>query len=246
MGSNDQTGLRNGRANDKIRPVQITPGYIDGSPNTVLYRSGMTQVLCVASLETGIPPWLSDDQGWLTAEYSLLPYSTRPRNSRPRDGRVDGRSQEIQRLIGRALRASLDRTKMPGHTIRIDCDVLYADGGTRTASIAGATVALGLAIKQGLEQGRLAEDPRVSTLAAISVGLCGDELLLDLDYREDSAAQLDLNVVGTTDGRLVEIQGASESTPIAGETWQGLLELGLNGLRQVGSELAQHVFPHEA
>lgn len=234
---------RSGRSHDEIREITVRPDPIEELRTAVVYCSGKTQVLCVATMESGTPPWMNDDQGWLTAEYSLMPFAVRPRASRPRDGRIDGRSQEIQRLIGRSLRASVDRTRFPGYTIRVDCDVLHADGGTRTAAITGGGIALGNLVKEGLTAGTLAEDPRVAPIAAISVGLIGGAPHLDLDYKEDSRAEIDLNLVGTPDGRVIEVQGASEADPIDRKVWEQLLELGCHGLGAVGAAAAQHAFP---
>ena len=222
-----------------IREISVQPSFLENADGSVLYSSGRTRVLCAATIEAGAPPWRGDKLGWLTAEYSMLPYSTRPRNSRDRDG-VPGRTREIQRLIGRALRASLDFARIPGYTIRIDCDVVAADGGTRTAAISGGSIALGLAIQRALEDGRFMEDPRIALIVAISAGIVKGEAVLDLDYVNDSAADLDLNIVGTPSGELVEIQGSSESTPIAIERWGELIELARDGLREVGDVVTQH------
>ena len=233
------------RDRDSIRDIQITPSFVGPSSGSVLYASGNTRLICVATIEAGTPHWLDDDEGWLTADYSLRPYATTPRVPRARDGRVDGRSQEIQRLIGRSLRASVDRRLFPGYTIFVDCDVIQADGGTRTAAISGATVALGLAVRVALEDGRLSEDPRHDLVTAISAGFVAETALLDLDYEEDRRADLDLNIVGTPTGEIVEIQGTSESTPIARDRWQELIDLGTQGLRDVGEELLPWVPPIE-
>ncbi|MEM7168052.1 MAG: ribonuclease PH [Planctomycetota bacterium] len=234
---------RTGREHDAIRPVTVRPDPIEEIRTAVIYCSGKTQVLCVATMESGTPPWLNDNQGWLTAEYSLMPFAVRPRATRARDGKIDGRSQEIQRLIGRSLRASVDRNRFPGYTIRLDCDVLHADGGTRTAAITGAGIALGYLVRDGLTAGTLAEDPRVASVAAISVGLIHGAPHLDLDYREDSRAEIDLNLVGTPDGKIIEVQGASESDPIERATWEELLQLGCQGLEAVGAVASTHGFP---
>lgn len=224
-----------GRGHGDIRAVEVTENFVEGAAGSVLYRCGGTRVICVASIISGTPGWLTEDEGWLTAEYSLLPYSTTPRAPRARpDGKVDGRAQEIQRLIGRSLRASVDRRRFPGYTIQIDCDVLTADGGTRTAAITGAGLALARAVEAAVADGRFAEDPRVARVVAISAGFVDGNALLDLDYGEDSRAEIDLNVVGTGAGDLVEIQGSSESTPIAADRWQELTQLAAHGLRQVG------------
>jgi len=225
-----------GRAADAIRPVQVVRGFVDGRPNSVLYSSGQTRVICVASMADDTPPWLNDGTGWLTAEYSLLPYSTRPRIQRSRN-KPDGRTTEIQRLIGRSLRASLDLSAIPGRSIQVDCDVLLADGGTRTAAICGASIALDGLIGDALSAGFLKKDPRIASLRAISCGIVAGELRLDLDYEEDVRAELDLNIVGTEGGSLVEVQGTSESQPVDRERWSELLELGFDGLLQVASAI---------
>lgn len=231
---------RIGRDIDQVRPIEVIPGVIAGVETSVLYRSGATEVLCVATLEEGTPPWLAKEEGWLTADYSMLPYSTIPRKSRP-EGKPDGRSQEIRRLIGRALRTSVDRRRFPGFTIRIDCDVLCADGGTRTASINGGTVALGLLVEKALADGRFATDPRRVRILAISAGLVAGEARLDLDYPEDSAAEIDLNVVGTSQGELVEIQGSSEGAPIPSDRWQQLTQLACEGLQAVENSVKSFI-----
>ncbi len=225
-----------GRAHDAIRPVEVVRGFVDGRPNSVLYSSGQTRVICVATFADDTPSWLGDGRGWLTAEYSLLPYSTMPRNNRAR-GKADGRTTEIQRLIGRSLRASLDLSAMPGRAIQVDCDVLLADGGTRTASICGASLALDGLITDALKAGFIKKDPRIARLLAISCGLVGDELYLDLDYEEDSRAAIDINVVGTTDDTIVEIQGTSESHPLPRKRWTELVDLAMNGIQQVAGGL---------
>lgn len=244
-GGGEAAARRGGRAGNEVREIEAIPGFVDGPVGSVLYRAGRTRVLCVATLEAGTPAWMSDDSGWLTAEYSLLPYSTEPRAQRRSEGRLDGRTQEIQRLIGRSLRAGLDRRRMPNLTFRIDCDVVQADGGTRTASICGASIALGHAVRQALEDGRLAEDPRIADVVAVSVGVSGGVSLLDLDYFEDSRADLDLNLVGTGDGRLIEIQGAAEGAPLPSDRWRSLIDLGMHGLATLRELLAPYLTPLE-
>ena len=239
-----------GRAPGAIRSIEIESAFLRTVNASVSYRSGGTRVLCVATLEEGAPAWITTGHGWLTAEYALLPFSTQPRISRARgELRIDGRTQEIQRLIGRSLRASLDLHRIPGYTIRIDCEVLEADGGTRTAAINGATVALGRLVEESLEAGRFAEDPRVATLAAVSSGIVNGQCVLDLDYEEDRQAEVDLNVVGTApteatgSPELVEVQGSSESRPISVGTWRELTDLGILGVEQVAEALRAEVYP---
>ncbi|HIA27602.1 MAG TPA: ribonuclease PH [Planctomycetes bacterium] len=231
---------RRDRLANQLRPIDIGVGVILGVETSILYRCGRTEVLCVATLDEGTPQWLDTGDGWLTAEYSMLPYATEPRNPRS-DGKPDGRSQEIRRLIGRALRASVDRRLFPGYTIRLDCDVLCADGGTRTASINGSTIALGLLVEKALADGRFSVDPRRATVLAISAGLVDGEVRLDLDYAEDSAAEIDLNLVGTPGGDLVEVQGSSEGDPIPKECWQQLMELAAEGLTSVENSVIPHI-----
>ena len=234
---------RVGRDAATPRAVEVEIGVIRGIAGSVLYRSGRTEVLCTATLEEGTPPWRGDGLGWLTGDYAMAPFSTRPRMHRPNDGRIDGRSQEIRRLIGRSLRTAVDLRRMPGRTIHLDCQVLHADGGTRTASINGATIALGRLVNEGLRTGQLPEDPRVATVLAMSVGRVGDENLVDLDYREDSAASIDLNIVATPDGSLVEVQGASESEPLPREIWHSLVDLGCTAIEGIADTLAPHLSP---
>ncbi|MGA1201987.1 MAG: ribonuclease PH [Planctomycetota bacterium] len=234
-----------GRGAESPRTIEVTQPLTDTLPGSVLYRCGRTEILCVASLEDGVPSWREDGLGWSTGEYSLAPYSTRPRHRPPTGGRVDGRSQEIRRLIGRALRASVDLSRLPGLTLHCDCQVLHADGGTRTASINAATIALGSLVRAEQERGRLAEDPRIARILAVSVGRVGGRPLVDLDYREDSAAEIDLNIVATPDGALVEVQGASEADPIPREAWHELVDIGCRAIGALGETLAPHLQPIE-
>lgn len=230
---------RDGRTAEEPRAVRIETGVIDGTPGSVIYRVGDTQILCVATAESGVPSWRGDAGGWLTANYTLHPFATEPRG----DGRPDGRSQEIRRLLGRSLRSSVDLTRIPGMTIRLDCEVLRADGGTRTASINGATIALGALVGTLLEDGRAAEDPRVETVLALSVGRLGGENLVDLDYSEDRHADIDLNVVATPAGDLVEVQGATESRPIGRAVWHELVDLATVGIGRIHAAIASELRP---
>jgi len=224
--------VRVGRGADQLRPVRIVRGYTEMTPGSVLIEMGRTRVLCTASFDPEVPRWLRDDGvGWVTAEYSMLPGSSRERV--PRNSISGGRVKEIQRLIGRALRAVVDRPGMGEGTVRVDCDVLQADGGTRTAAITGAWVALHDAFTLAVEQGMLAAHPIIDHCAAVSVGMVGGEPLLDLDYGEDAGADVDLNVVMTGRGGLVEVQGTAEGRPFTREQLGALLDLaarGVNGL----------------
>ncbi|HSB38384.1 MAG TPA: ribonuclease PH [Gaiellaceae bacterium] len=216
-----------GRRPDQLRPVEILVDYLEQPMGSVLYSQGKTKVLCTASLEEGVPRWLRDSgRGWLTAEYSLLPASTGERTQREASaGKQKGRTVEIQRLIGRAIRSVLDFEALGERTLWLDCDVLQADGGTRCAAISGAWVAAARALgKAGLSRA-LPE-----SVAAVSLGIVGGELLLDLDYVEDSGAEVDLNVVMTGEGRLVEVQATAERAPFGRDELDELLDLGADGI----------------
>ena len=222
------------RPADQLREVNIQRGYLESNPASVLYRCGKTIVLCTASVEPNVPPWLEGKgKGWVTAEYNMLPGSTSPRKRRDRSGKVDGRTTEIQRLIGRSLRAVVDLHSLGEHSIVVDCDVLQADGGTRTASITGGFIALAEAVKQVAPGSRIGEGPLRDTVAAISVGLLGDEVKLDLDYELDSAADVDMNVIMTGSGRFVEIQGTGEEATFDDEQLAGLLGLAKKGIKEL-------------
>lgn len=201
-----------GRTSTQLRTIRITPNYTKHATGSVLIETGDTRVLCTVTVEENVPRWMKSQQpnaGWLTAEYSMLPTATETRNKRERTG-VSGRTQEIQRLIGRSLRGIIDLNKCPGVTFNIDCDVLQADGGTRTASITGAYVALSLAVMKLLQKGKLKTNPLMGAVAAVSVGIKDEQLLVDLDYIEDSSADLDMNVVMTQDKQILELQGTAE------------------------------------
>jgi len=222
-----------GRLADQLRPTRITPGLLDFAEGSALIEMGRTRVLCAASVESRVPPFLvGQGQGWITAEYALLPRSTHTRTPRER-GQVGGRTMEIQRLIGRSLRAVTDLVALGERTITMDCDVLQADGGTRTAAITGAYVALALALDRLRRDGSLATNPLRMAVAAVSVGVVDGELLLDLCYEEDSRAAVDCNVVWTTDGRLVEVQGTAEGDPFDRATLDALLNLSERGAHQL-------------
>ena len=202
----------NNRLNNELRPVTMEINYIKHPKGSVLISMGDTKVLCNISVEEKVPPFIKGSgQGWLTAEYAMLPASTHSRKAREASkGKLEGRTMEIQRLIGRSLRAAVDLKKLGERTLWIDCDVLQADGGTRTAAITGSYVALSLAIKKLIQEGLLTENPIISAVAAISVGIIDGQVCLDLNYPEDSGAQVDMNVVMNGRGEIIEIQGTGE------------------------------------
>jgi len=223
------------RAADQLRPVRITPGYLLTAEGSVLIEMGNTRVLCAASLDETVPQFLrGTGKGWVTAEYSLLPRATVTRT--PREitrGRPSGRTQEIQRLIGRSLRAVVDLEALGERTIILDCDVIQADGGTRAAAITGAFVALAQATSQLVSFGVVKSQPIRDYVAAVSVGLVEEEPLLDLTYEEDSRAQVDMNVVMTGSGQFVEIQATAEQTPFTQDQFNVLLEMARRGIAQL-------------
>ncbi|MCX8155350.1 MAG: ribonuclease PH [Verrucomicrobiae bacterium] len=226
-----------GRRPDQLRPVRFQPGIAPAAAGSVLIEWGNTRVICAVTVEAEVPRWMKEQQvsgGWLTAEYSMLPYSTATRKAREASrGKIEGRTQEIQRLIGRSLRACVDLEKLGERTVWVDCDVLQADGGTRTASITGAYVALALAIKQWLSAGLLQANPLQRAVAAVSVGLVGGTPLLDLCYTEDVAAAVDMNLVMNDAGDYIEIQGTGEEATFTEEQLHQLLGLGRAGLQQL-------------
>lgn len=218
-----------------MRPVKITPNFIKSAAGSVLIEAGNTRVICCASIEDKVPPFLKGSgSGWVTAEYSLLPGSTTPRTQRESArGRISGRTSEIQRLIGRSLRAVVDLEALGERTVWIDCDVIQADGGTRTASVTGGFVALYLAIKHLYDQEVITSMPIKDYVAAISVGIVDGQKMLDLEYVEDSAADVDMNMVLTGAGKIVEIQGTAEQEPFSRQDFDelmGLAEKGINAL----------------
>lgn len=221
-----------GRAADDLRPVCITPGFLPYAEGSVLIQMGNTRVVCAASLEDRVPPFLRNSgQGWLTAEYAMLPRATQTRTSREIGrGGPSGRTHEIQRLIGRSLRAIADLKVLGERTITIDCDVLQADGGTRTAAITGAFVAFALASKHLLKSGKIQRSIFTDQVAAISVGIVGNTPLLDLKYDEDSRAEVDMNVVCTGDGRFIELQGTAEREPFSRSQMDELVALASHGI----------------
>ena len=223
-----------GRENGQLRPVKITNHYLMSPQGSVLIEMGNTKVICTASVENSTARHLTGTgQGWVTAEYGMLPGSTGTRKKRDKGGKQDGRSVEIQRLIGRALRSVVDMEKLGERTIWIDCDVIQADGGTRTASITGAFVAMVEAMKWMKQQGMIEEIPVTAQVSAISVGMVGEERILDLCYAEDSHAKVDMNVVMTDKGEFIEVQGTGEECPFTREDLSALLELAEAGCRQL-------------
>ncbi|MFQ5863032.1 MAG: ribonuclease PH [Candidatus Brocadiales bacterium] len=224
-----------GRKLAELRPVVIQRGYTKFAAGSVLIETGDTRVICTASVEDGVPRHLlGAGQGWITAEYSLLPGSTHTRTPRESSrGRLNGRTQEIQRLIGRCMRAVVDMKKLGERTIWIDCDVLQADGGTRTAAITGAYVAMVDAFNKMKEDGKITELPLRDTIAAVSVGIVGDEVLVDLNYAEDVAAQVDMNVVMTGTGKFVEVQGTGEEHTFSNDQLMEMLTLARKGIEEL-------------
>lgn len=224
-----------GRANDELRPVILTPHYLEHNPASVFVQMGKTWVLCVASVAEEVPRWLRGQaQGWVTAEYGLLPASTHTRTRREAAaGRIKGRTHEIQRMIGRSLRAALDLRKLGDHTITIDCDVIQADGGTRTAAVTGGYVALALAVGDLVKAGAVHRSVWRAPVAAASVGVVQGEMLLDLCYEEDSQAEVDLNVVMNARSRYVEVQGTAEGRPFERAVMDDLLNLAEKGIKEL-------------
>ncbi|MGE9290803.1 MAG: ribonuclease PH [Puniceicoccales bacterium] len=226
-----------GRQNDELRPVTFEPGIAPNATGSVLVSFGNTRVICAATIEKKVPRWMNAQGvkgGWVSAEYSMLPYSTHDRKQRDVNrGKQDGRGIEIQRLIGRSLRAVIDLQKLPGHTLWVDCDVLQADGGTRTASITGAYVAAEMAVRRLMQDGVLVENPFKDSIAAVSVGVFYDTSVLDLNYPEDLAASVDFNVVMTGSGQFVELQGTGEESTFSDEQLAQLLGLAKKGIGEL-------------
>jgi ribonuclease PH len=223
-----------GRKLDALRSWNIERNVLDHAEGSALIVTGKTKVICAASVEDKVPPFLKDqNQGWVTAEYSMLPRATHTRSSRERGGRVGGRTLEIQRLIGRSLRCVTDLHLLPELTVTVDCDVIQADGGTRVASITGAWVALSEALAGLVKRGDLAINPILDSVAAVSVGIVNGEMLLDLDYEEDSAADVDMNVVATGKGKLVEVQATAEGNPFSLSKLTSLIKLAQTGLESI-------------
>ena len=224
------TSRNDGRAADQLRPVRITPNFTRNASGSALIECGATRVICTASVEDSVPQFLRDtERGWVTAEYGMLPGSGSTRIAR----RAGGRTQEIQRLVGRSMRAIVDLERLGSRTIWLDCDVIEADGGTRTASITGAYVALALAIARLRAAGALSVDPLRSSVAAVSVGVVGGAVLLDLCYEEDSRADVDMNVVMTGDGRFVEVQGTAEAAPFSLDEMNHMIALATGAIAEL-------------
>jgi tRNA nucleotidyltransferase len=222
--------MRNNRKKDEIREIRVSKEYIKYPEGSVLIELGNTKVICNATVEEKVPPFLKgSSKGWITSEYSMLPRATNTRTKRESsNGKLTGRTMEIQRLIGRSLRAAIDLKKLGERTIMIDCDVIQADGGTRTAAITGGYLALELAVNKLLDSGKITENPIVSKIAAISVGIVDGEVLLDLEYEEDSRAEVDMNIIMNDRGEFVEIQGTGEGKTFNLKELNSLLEITRN------------------
>ena len=233
----DPTTRADGRHPNQLRPIRFQNDIAPHATGSTLIEWGNTRVICGVTVEETVPRWMKEQKvegGWLTAEYSMLPYSTLER--KPRDiakGKLDGRSSEIQRLIGRAMRAAVDLKKTGARTIWVDCDVLQADGGTRVAAITGAYVALSMAMQNLLAEGKLTEDPILHAVAAVSVGIVNGQLLLDLCYTEDVAAAVDMNLVMNSAGEFIEVQGTGEEATFSEKQLNDLLALGKAGIREL-------------
>lgn len=234
-----------GRSADQTRPIRITRNYIKHAEGSVLVEFGETKVICTATVENTVPRFLrGEGKGWVTAEYGMLPRSTGTRMDREAArGKQGGRTVEIQRLIGRSLRAAVDLNKLGENTIYIDCDVIQADGGTRTAAITGGCVALVDAINHLISTKAIKENPLKQMVAAISVGVCNNEPLLDLDYVEDSKAETDMNIIMTDKGGFIEVQGTAEGEPFTDEAFQSMLRLAKKGINEIFTIQAQALAP---
>ncbi|HIA18513.1 MAG TPA: ribonuclease PH [Planctomycetes bacterium] len=226
---------RSGRSATELRPIRVKRGFTSTAPGSVLFQAGETIVFCTASVEPGVPPWLEGaGKGWITSEYSMLPHSTRPRKKRDRGPKLEGRTSEIQRFIGRSLRAVADLEALGERTLTIDCDVLQADGGTRTASLTGAFIAVVDALYSVRKELPFPDQyPLRDSVAAVSVGVVENRCLLDLDYELDVAAHVDMNVVMTGGGEFVEIQGTGEEATFSDQQLQALLKLARRGIKQL-------------
>lgn len=215
------------------RPIKITTGVIEHAEGSVMVEFGKTRVICTASIEENVAQWLKGKgQGWITAEYGMLPRSTHTRMKRERD-KMSGRTHEIQRLIGRALRTCLDLKKIGERTVIVDCDVIQADGGTRTASITGGYVALAIAVKKLQEKLKLSESPVIDQVSAVSVGMKNGQVLVDLDYEEDSSCDVDMNFVMTASGKFVEIQGTAEHEPFSKQEMDAMTDAAVKALKEL-------------
>jgi ribonuclease PH len=226
---------RDGRGADELRPIRIEPGFMRSATGSALIEAGGTRVICTASVDESVPRWMKGQgKGWVTAEYGMLPASTGDRKQRDvSKGRPDGRTVEIQRLIGRSLRGVIDFEALGERTVWVDCDVLEADGGTRCASITGGYVALELALQRLVDAGKLDALPLTGSVAAVSCGIVDGEPLLDIDYPEDSTAEVDMNVVMTGEGGLVEVQATGERTPLSRTSLDALLALAASGIEEL-------------
>ena len=237
MDAMSSTTRPDGRQAAQLRPISFEPNIAPYATGSVLASFGQTRVICAVTVEANVPLWMKQQKvpgGWLTAEYSMLPYSTLDRKTRDSTrGKIDGRTIEIQRLIGRSLRAVIDLKKLGQNTLWIDCDVLQADGGTRTASITGAYLAARLAIQKLLDEKKIAENPITDSVAAISVGVCDGRELLDLCYLEDRDAEVDFNIVMTGRGQFVEVQGSGEESTFSQQQLDGLLALAQKGVKEL-------------
>lgn len=226
-----------GRQLDQLRPIRFQNHIAPYATGSTLIEWGNTRVICGVNVEESVPRWMKEQNvqgGWITAEYSMLPYSTLTRKQRDiTKGKIDGRSQEIQRLIGRSMRSAIDLGKLGPRTIWVDCDVLQADGGTRTAAITGAVVALNLAVRKLMAEGKLLENPILNGVAAVSVGIVGGQALLDLCYTEDVAAAVDLNLVMSESGEFIELQGTGEESTFSPDQLTSMLEVGKAGIKQL-------------
>lgn len=230
------------RASDELRPMRMHLGYTDATPGAVLIEMGRTRVLCTASIEDEVPRWLRNTgKGWVTAEYGMLPGSSSERIRR--DSYTKGRQQEISRLIGRSLRSVVDLKAMGERLITVDCDVIQADGGTRTAAVTGAWVALYDAVQWGLSRSLFSRDPIRDQVAGISVGVVGGEVLLDLEYESDVAAEVDMNVVMTGTGELVEVQGTAEGAPFTRQQLDSMLDVAAGGIGELVEAQRQATAP---
>lgn len=229
-----------GRVENELRPLRLIPGYLETADGSVMVEWGKTRVLCACTVDDKLPPWMErslprdNPKGWITAEYAMLPSASRPRGQRESSaGKIKGRTHEIQRLIGRSLRAVIDLNKLCRRTLILDCDVIQADGGTRCAAITGACVAAKLATNKMLAQHWLMEDPFHKLVSAVSVGILKGQVLTDLCYQEDAAAEVDMNLVMTEDGRFVEIQGTGEEHTFDREQLNGMLSAGEKAIQEV-------------
>ncbi|MGD0251726.1 MAG: ribonuclease PH [Verrucomicrobiota bacterium] len=233
----DSTTRADGRNPNQLRPIRFQNDIAPYATGSTLIEWGNTRVICGVTVEETVPRWMKDQKiagGWVTAEYAMLPYSTLERKARDSSkGKIDGRSQEIQRLIGRSMRAALNLEKLGEHTVWVDCDVLQADGGTRAAAITGAYVALSMAMQKLLVEGKLTEDPILHAVAAVSVGIVNGQPLLDLCYAEDVAAAVDMNLVMNSAGEFIEVQGTGEEATFSEKQLNDLLALGKAGIREL-------------